>query len=117
MCGKSPPCLFDSMNQMQCEGEMQRFEWWPDGTLAGFVDYYRFGEIVIITHTETSPTLAGGGHGSRLADAALRWMSEQNWRVVPVCGFMAHFVRTHPQHHDVVSPAARAIFGIDTGQS
>lgn len=100
------------MNQMRMESEMQRFEWRPDGKLHGFVDYYRFGDIAIVTHTETSPSLTGTGHGSRLAAIALTWMAQQGLHVVPVCGFMAHFLRTHPAHHGVLTPAARAIFSI-----
>lgn len=103
------------MNQMQRESETQRFEWRPDGesgASCGFVDYYRFGDIAIVTHTETSPSLTGKGHGSRLAAAALDWMAQQNLHVVPVCGFMAHFLRTHPEHQGVLTPTVRAIFAI-----
>ncbi|GGI52894.1 GNAT family N-acetyltransferase [Oxalicibacterium solurbis] len=106
------------MNQMQMESETQRFEWRPDGESGvpcepcGFVDYHRFGNIAIVTHTETSPSLTGKGHGSRLAAAALDWMAQQGLHVVPVCGFMAHFLRTHPEHQGVLTPTVRAIFAI-----
>jgi hypothetical protein len=39
-------------------------------------------------------------------------MASEGIRIVPVCSFMAHFLRTHAEHHDVVTPAARTIFHI-----
>lgn len=105
------------MNQMQMESEMQRFEWRPDDQAYGFVDYYRFGDIAIVTHTETSPSLTGKGHGSRLAAAALDWMAQQGLHVVPVCGFMAHFLRTHPEHQGVLTPTVRTIFSIEENRA
>ncbi|HWU97836.1 MAG TPA: GNAT family N-acetyltransferase [Oxalicibacterium sp.] len=97
---------------MQMESEAQRFEWSEDGRLFGFVDYYRFGNIVVITHTETNPAWSEKGLGSRLAAKAVTWMEAEGLRIVPVCSFMAHFLRTHAEYHDVVTPAARKIFQI-----
>src|SRR5689334_1758887 len=116
MVSGNMPDGFDgiSMNQMQTEkeGDVQRFEWIEDGRLFGFVDYYRFGNIAVITHTETNPAWDEKGLGSRLAARTIAWMGSEGLRVVPVCSFMAHFLRTHAEYHDVVSPTARDIFQI-----
>lgn len=101
------------MNQMKMESEAQRFEWIEDGRLFGFVDYYRFGNVAVITHTETNPAWNEKGLGSKLAARAITWMKSEGWRVVPVCSFMAHFLRTHAELHDLVTPAARTIFRIN----
>lgn len=94
------------------ESEAQRFELIAGGTLIGLVVYYRFGDIAIVTHTETNPGLEGKGHGSKLAAKTMEWMATQGLRIVPVCGFMAHFLRTHPQYRGMVTPASRVIFNI-----
>jgi predicted GNAT family acetyltransferase len=98
--------------QRQMESETQRFEWSEDGRLYGFVDYYRFDNVAVITHTETNPDWQEKGLGSRLAARTVTWMAAEGLRVVPVCSFMAHFLRTHAEYHDTVTPAARTIFHI-----
>lgn len=111
MAGRFQQYEYDPM-PMQMESEVQRFEWIADGRLFGFVDYYRFGNIAVITHTETNPAWNEKGLGSRLAAQAVSWMASEGLRIVPVCSFMAHFLRTHAEFHDVVSPTARTIFQI-----
>ena len=96
------------------ESTMQRFELRENDRLFGLVDYYRFDRIVIVTHTETHPALPGKGNGNRLAAEAIAWFASQGWQVVPICSFMAHFLRTHPQYHDTVSPESRRLFRIGT---
>jgi uncharacterized protein len=98
--------------KMQMTTEAQRYEWSEDGRLFGFVDYYRFGDIVVITHTETNPAWSEKGLGSRLAAKAVTSMAAEGWRIVPVCSFMAHFLRTHAEHHETVTPTARTVFQI-----
>ena len=98
--------------ESEVQREVQRFEWIDDGRLLGFVDYYRFDKVAIITHTETNPAWNEKGLGSRLAARTMTWMMSEGWRVVPVCSFMAHFLRTHAEYHDAVSLTARDIFKI-----
>ncbi len=102
------------MNQIMPKGDMplQRFELADGDRLYGFVDYYPFGDIAVITHTEVNPALEGRGHGKKLAAKAMEYLHAEGKRVVPVCGFIAHYLRTHPQHHDLVTPASRSIFNI-----
>lgn len=81
--------------------------------LLGFVDYHPFGDLVILVHTETNPELTGKGHGSVLAERAVAHFRMRGQRIVPICSFFAHFLRSRPEHHDMLTPEGRKIFGVD----
>lgn len=91
---------------------MQRYELIVDGRLSGFVEYYPFEHVAIVTHTEVDAQLEGKGHGSELARQALEYFREEGKQVVPICGFFARYVRTHPAYAEIVTPASRHIFDI-----
>jgi uncharacterized protein len=90
----------------------QRFHLKDNGRINGFIEYYPFKRIVIVTHTEVLPELEGKGLGSELARSAVAFFREQGKQVVPVCGFFAQFLRKHPEYMDVVTPESRRIFNI-----
>ncbi|GGC01122.1 hypothetical protein GCM10007205_08020 [Oxalicibacterium flavum] len=81
-------------------------------TLLGFIDYYRFGSTIVLVHTETNPALQGKGHGSAVAESAVAHFRATGAHIVPVCAFFAHFLRTRPQHHDMVSAETAKLFAI-----
>jgi predicted GNAT family acetyltransferase len=91
---------------------LQRYEWIVDDRLIGFVDYYVFDQVYMIMHTEVVPALAGQGYGSRLAHQMMEYVHSQGKRIVPVCGFLVHYLRKHPQHHALVTATSRRIFSI-----
>ncbi|MFC7299957.1 GNAT family N-acetyltransferase [Herminiimonas aquatilis] len=93
---------------------IQRYEWIDDSNVIGFVDYYVFDEVCMIMHTEVLPTLAGRGLGSHLAGKALEHVSEIGKSVVPICGFIVHYLRKNSQHHALLTPESRRIFNIGT---
>lgn len=78
----------------------------------GFIEYYRFDWIAIVTHTEILAGSHGRGLGSRVACCALEFFRSEGKQVVPVCGFFAQYIRSNPEHADLVSPAARQVFHI-----
>lgn len=91
---------------------MQRYELVVEGTMSGFIEYYPFDDVAIVTHTEVDPQLEGSGYGSELARQALEYFRSKGKRVVPICGFFARYVRTHPAYAEIVTPASRHIFDI-----
>lgn len=91
---------------------IQRYEWIDDSRVIGFVDYYVFDEVCMIMHTEILPALAGKGLGSHLAGKAMEHVAETGKTIVPICGFMAHYLRKNPQHHAFLTPESRRIFNI-----
>lgn len=83
----------------------QRYELEVAGELA-FIDYRRDGRNVIMTHAEVPPAFRGGGIGSALVRGALALVRERGDKVVPLCPFVVHYVRRHPETHDLLAGGA-----------
>lgn len=82
------------------------------GQAVAFVEFYLFGQVALVTHTEVDPACEGRGHGSAMARQALAHFRAQGWQVVPVCGFFAEQIRRQPEFADLVTPACRRIFDL-----
>lgn len=102
----------DTASDLQSDDGRKRFFLNQGDTVIGFIEYYAFERIAIVTHTEISQQTEGKGHGSELARQALAYFRNDGRMVVPICGFFAHFLRKHPEHADMVTPESRRIFRI-----
>jgi predicted GNAT family acetyltransferase/glutaredoxin len=85
----------------------QRYELLLDGRRIGLLAYRQRQNRIALTHTEVSPTCQGRGFGGRLAAAALEDARRQGLVVVPLCPFIAAYIRGHPEYHDLVAPEQR----------
>jgi uncharacterized protein len=56
---------------------------------------------VIITHTETPRALRGRGVASQLVKEALELIRADGLKVVAGCGFVADYLRKHPEFSDL----------------
>lgn len=74
-----------------------------NGALA-YVDYRRDGRTVTMTHAEVPAGLRGGGIGSQLVREALLLARAQGEKVVPLCSFVAAYLRRHPEFDDLLDP-------------
>lgn len=83
------------MDEIQNNSEKKRFEYRVESHVA-VADYIltKDGRIVL-THTEVPKSMEGQGVGSKLARAAFNYAKENNLKVMPLCPFMASFVRRH----------------------
>jgi uncharacterized protein len=82
--------------------EASRFEILVDGEVAGFAQYRRRPNKIFFTHTEILPKFEGMGLGSRLVVAALDQSRAAGLPVVPLCPFVARYIRRHPEYKDLV---------------
>jgi hypothetical protein len=82
-----------------------RFEISVGDTVAGFAAYRLEPGRVVFTHTEVDPAFEGQGLGSKLAAGALDSVREKGLAIVPLCPFIAAYVRRHPEYQDLVVPA------------
>lgn len=87
-----------------------RFDLIIEGCDTGFVEYYLFDGIAIVTHTQIHPGHEGKGRGAELVRQTLDYLRSLHKRVVPVCGFFAHQMRSHPGYADLLTPECRRIF-------
>jgi predicted GNAT family acetyltransferase len=72
----------------------------PDGP--AFAAYQRARGFLVFTHTEVPEAQEGQGVGNRLAEAALDWARKQGEPVMPLCPFIAAYIRRHPKYRDLV---------------
>jgi predicted GNAT family acetyltransferase len=80
----------------------QRYELEVEGGLA-FIDYLRDGRNVLMTHAEVPLALRGGGIGSALVKGALALVRERGEKVVPLCPFVAQYMRRHSETVDLLA--------------
>jgi uncharacterized protein len=86
-----------------------RFEIRSDGELAGFVTYGLHSDHITFIHTEIEPAYEGHGLGGQLARAVLDEARRRGLPVVPMCPFIAGYIRRHPDEYlDLVAPDLRA---------
>jgi uncharacterized protein len=78
-----------------------RFELSVDGQTAVLTYHLRSGSITFL-HTEVPQQLAGQGIAGKLARAGLDFARQQNLKVVPMCGFVAAYIKRHPEDRDLV---------------
>lgn len=80
-----------------------RFELDYDNKLA-VVEYRKLDdETLALTHTEVDPSLEGEGVGSHLVKSVLEYVDRNNLRIVPLCPFVAVYLKRHPDWNRIVS--------------
>ncbi|MBP2329794.1 putative GNAT family acetyltransferase [Kibdelosporangium banguiense] len=82
--------------------EKSRYEVWLGESLAGFSAFTVDGDQLVFTHTEVDDEFAGKGLGKALAAGALDDVVARGEVIVPVCPFIAAFVRKNEQYNDHV---------------
>lgn len=83
-----------------------RYEVVVDGALA-LLQYDPRGDHVRYLHTEVPDVLEGRGIGSALAKAALDDARSGKLEVVPLCPFVAAYIKRHAEYLDLVEPVYR----------
>ena len=90
--------------------ERRRYEIHTDGALAGFAEYNLTRDSVMFTHTEVASEHEGKGYGGMLAREALDDVRRQAKHAIPVCPFIAAFIRKHAEYQELVRPEFRTAF-------
>ena len=73
------------------------------GTHIAKIEYIKTknGEIYL-THTEVPVALEGQGIGSQLAEKVLMDIEKKNLRLIPLCPFVAGYIKKHPDWRHLV---------------
>ncbi|HZE51486.1 MAG TPA: GNAT family N-acetyltransferase [Jatrophihabitantaceae bacterium] len=80
-----------------------RYEAALDGVPLGFAYYQLADDRVVFTHTEVLPEAEGKGVASTLIRWALDDVRRQGKQIVPLCPFVAAFLKRHPDYADLVA--------------
>jgi len=98
----TPPGQIDAAIPVANNESLSRFEAHVAGKIA-FLEYRRTGREIIFTHAETPRDLEGRGIASRVTRAALEFARAHGLTVVPLCPFVAWYIRQHGEFADLVN--------------
>ena len=82
--------------------EELRYELRVGDEVVGQIRYATEPGLVVLIHTEVAESVEGKGLGSVLVRGALDDLRARGLRIVPVCPFVAAYVRRHPEYADLV---------------
>ncbi|MFE4831939.1 GNAT family N-acetyltransferase [Streptomyces sp. NPDC056672] len=81
-----------------------RYEILVDGITAGLTAYRDRDDQRVFYHTEIDDAFAGQGLASLLVRQALTDVRASGKRVVPVCPYVAKFLKKHDEFADITDP-------------
>ena len=87
--------------------EQLRYEVYADGKRAGFTQYHRTGDRVVFTHTEIDKAFSGQGLGKVLAGEALDDVVANGKVIVPMCEFIAGYLKKTDRYDGHVEAPAQ----------
>lgn len=82
-----------------------RFETWIDGQLSK-LDYMQDGDTIVMTHVGVHPEHRGQGVAGKLTQVALEYARGKSFRVIPMCPYIATYIRRNPQYEDLTKQRA-----------
>ena len=92
--------------------ERHRYEAFAGDALAGYCEYNLLTDAIMFTHTEVLEAFEGQGVGSTIAKHVLDTARSEGKHVIPVCQFIAAYLRRHPEEQDLVREDIRRAFKI-----
>ena len=99
-------------NSILKNDELNRFEIYSDGELAGFAEFKVSNQMISYTHTEIDPKFGGQGLGSQLIKEALDEALEQDLQVAPYCSFVSAYMKNSEKYLHLVPESKRASFNL-----
>ncbi|MEU9329922.1 GNAT family N-acetyltransferase [Streptomyces canus] len=82
----------------------RRYEILVDGRRAGLTAYRDRGEQRVFFHTEIHDSHTGQGLGAQLVQQALADVRASGKRIVPVCPYVATFLKRHDEFANITDP-------------
>lgn len=73
----------------------------PEGL--AYATYQQRGEVLAINHSEVPPEVEGRGIGSALVQGMLDDIRKRGLKVLPLCGFVAAYIRRHKEYQDLLA--------------
>jgi predicted GNAT family acetyltransferase len=81
--------------------EAKQYELHVEGTIAK-IEYIKAQNNIYLTHTEVPTNLEGKGIGSSLVKMALEDIKKKELTLVPLCPFVALYIKRHPEWRELV---------------
>lgn len=90
------------MTNVTDNAAQHRFELDTEGHVS-FIEYRQHGPVITMTHAEVPPALNGRGIGSELAKGALDLVRTRKQTVLPLCPFIASYIKRHPEYQPLLA--------------
>ncbi|MEM7380093.1 MAG: GNAT family N-acetyltransferase [Bacteroidota bacterium] len=74
----------------------KQYEFHVDGTVPR-IEYIKAKDKIYLTHTEVPKGLEGRGIGTAIVKAALEDVERQGLTLIPLCPFVALYIKRHPE--------------------
>jgi predicted GNAT family acetyltransferase len=91
------------MSEVTDNAEKGRYEITVDGKTA-FTTYRLADGVITFVHTEVPAEFRGKGIGSKLVRGELDAARARGLKVNARCEFVANYIETHPEYHDLRAP-------------
>ena len=82
-----------------------RFETWIDNQMSK-LDYIHDGNNIVMTHVGVYPEQRGQGVAGKLTQVALEYAKEKSLRVIPMCPYVAAYIRRNTQYEELTKQRA-----------
>lgn len=89
-----------------------RYEAALEGQLAAYAEYNLLTDAIMFTHTEVLEAHEGKGVGSAITKHVLDAARSDGKHVIPVCQFIAGYIRKHREYADLVRADVQRAFKI-----
>lgn len=91
------------MSELHNNTDRKRFELEIDGHIA-YIEYLRDNQnTMYLSHTEVPRALEGKGVGSKIVALALDYLKEYEYRLAPLCPFVAKYLTKHPEWQSILA--------------
>lgn len=67
-----------------------------------YIEYIKAQDRIFLTHTEVPKSLEGKGVGSAIVEIALKEVEAKELTLVPLCPFVAGYIKRHPEWKKLV---------------
>ena len=91
----------ESQYQLVDSPAEKQFQFVLDGAIAK-IEYIRVKDKIYLTHTEVPKGYEGKGIGTELIKQALEYIKTHNLTLVPLCPFVALYLKRHSEWKELV---------------
>ena len=96
--------LEDVSKELSHDTDARRYTLRVDGKLVSAADYSVNGDAISFTHTFTDPMKRGHGHAGEVVSYAIDDVERNtDYRVVPMCWYVAKWFDEHPERAGLLS--------------
>ena len=89
--------------QLKINAESHQLELEIQGSIA-FIEYKLSGNTLFLIHTEVPLALQGKGVANAIVQKALQYSKDNNFKIVPVCPVVQHYLEKHKEWNQIVAP-------------